>query len=80
MPEGRSAVWRKNLQTTVSEAISPWQIGVSVSDGTFTDTVYLQRISSATALEMDGSMHKEKARPQPLESRSCGFSDSHVWM
>ena len=80
MLEVRYIVWRKNLQNTVSAAISPWQIGVSVSAGTFADTVYLQRISSAIALERDGNMHKGKARPQPLDSQSYGLSSSRVWM
>ena len=78
MPEERYVVWRKNLQNPVSAAISPWQVGINVSDGTLVDTVYLQRISSATALEMDGNMHKGKARPHPLDSQSYGLSSGHV--
>ena len=80
MPEERYVLWRKNLQNPVSAVINPWQVGIGISDGTLADTVYLQRISSATALEMDGNMHKGKARSQPLHSQSYGFSSSHVWM
>ena len=80
MPEERYVLWRKNLQNPVSAVINPWQVGIGISDGTLADTVYLQRISSATALEMDGNMHKGKARSQPLDNQSYGLSSGHVWM